>query len=48
MIKDILEHLIKIATGAPYSNDLLAARKEYQKHTGEIFEDDKSYESQMA
>jgi len=48
MIKDILENLIKIATDKPYCNDLLAARKEYQKHTGEIFEDDKSYESQMA
>ena len=48
MIKDSLEHLIKIATDDPSSNDLLAARKEYQKYAGEIFEDDKSYENQMA
>jgi hypothetical protein len=48
MIKDSLEHLIKIATDDPYSNDLLVARKEYQKYTGDIFEDDKSYENQMA
>jgi len=48
MIKDSLEHLIKIATDAPFSNDLLVVRKEYQKYTGDIFEDDKSYESQMA
>ena len=48
MIKDSLEHLIKIATAAPFSNDLLVARKEYQKYAGDIFEDDKSYESQMA
>ena len=48
MIKDSLEHLIKIATDAPFSNDLLVARKEYQKYAGDIFEDDKSYESQTA
>ena len=48
MIKDSLEHLIKIATSTPFSDDLLDARKEYQKYTGDIFEDDKSYESQMA
>ena len=48
MIKDSLEHLIKIATDAPFSNDLLVARKEYQKYAGDIFEDDKSYENQMA
>ena len=48
MIKDSLEHLIKIATDAPFLNNLLVARKEYQKYAGDIFEDDKSYESQMA
>ena len=36
MIKDSLEHLIKIATDAPFSNDLLVARKEYQKYIGDI------------
>ena len=30
MIKDSLEHLIKIVTDDPSSKDLLAARKEYQ------------------
>ncbi len=48
MIKDSLDYLIKIAIDHPYSNDLLLARKEYQKYTGEIFEDDKSYEDRMA
>ena len=48
MIKDSIEYLIKIATNPPYSNNLLAARQEYQKYAGEIFDDDKSYENQMA
>ena len=48
MIKDSIEYLIKIATNPPYSNNLLAARQEYQKYTGDIFDDDKSYENQMA
>ena len=48
MIKDSIEYLIKIATNPPYSNNLLAARQEYQKHAGGVFDDDKSYENQMA
>ena len=48
MTKDSLDYLIKIAIDHPYSKDLLLARKEYQKYTGEIFEDDKSYEDRMA
>ena len=48
MIKDNIDYLIKIATNPPYSDNLLTARKEYQSFTGDIFEDDKSYESQMA
>jgi len=48
MIKDSIEYLIKIATNPPYSNDLLAARQEYQKYAGGIFDDDKSYDNQMA
>ena len=48
MIKDTIEYLIKIATNPPYSNNLLAARHEYQKHAGDIFDDDKSYDNQMA
>ena len=48
MIKDSIDYLIKIATNPPYSNNLLAARQEYQKYAGGIFDDDKSYENQMA
>ena len=48
MIKDSIEYLIKTATNPPYSNNVLAARQEYQKYAGDIFEDDKSYENQMA
>jgi len=48
MINDSLEYLIKIATNPPYSNNLLAARQEYQKYAGDIFDDDKSYDNQMA
>ena len=36
MIKDSIEYLIKIATNPPYSNNLLAARQEYQKYAGGI------------
>ena len=48
MIKDSIEYLIKIATNPPYSNNLMVARQEYQKYAGSIFDDDKSYENQMA
>ena len=48
MIKDSIDYLIKIATNSPYSDNLLEARKEYQGFIGDIFEDDKSYENQMA
>ena len=48
MIKDSIEYLIKTATNPPYSNNLLAARQEYQKYAGGIFDDDKSYENQMS
>jgi hypothetical protein len=48
MIKDSLEYLIKAVTNAPYSNNLLAARQEYNKYAGDIFDDDKSYENRMS
>ena len=48
MLKDDLDQLINLATSTSYASDVLAARKEYQKYTGEVYEDDKSYESQMA
>ena len=47
MINDSFEYLIKIAINPPYSNNLLAARQEYQKYLGDIFDDDKSYVNQM-
>ena len=48
MIKDSIEYLIKIATNPPYSNNLLAARQGYKKYTVDVFDDEKSYENQMA
>ena len=48
MLKDDLDHLIQIATSDLYSSDVVVARKEYHKSAGEVYEDDKSYESQMA
>ena len=48
MLKDSIEYLIKIAINPPYSNNLLAARQEYRKYAGDVFDDDKSYENQMA
>ena len=48
MIKDILENLIKAVTNTPYSKNLLPARQKYNKHTGDIFDDDKSYENRMS
>ena len=48
MMKDKLERLIVMGTSDQYSNGIYEARKDYQKIAGEIYEDDKSYESQMA
>jgi hypothetical protein len=48
MIKDTLENLIKAVTNTPYSENLLAARQEYNKYIGDIFDDDKSYENRMS
>jgi len=48
MLKEILEQVIAMGTSTPYSENIYAARKEYQKLSGEIYEDDKSYESRMA
>ena len=48
MLKENLEQVIAMGTSTPYSENIYAARKEYQKLSGEIYEDDKSYESRMA
>ena len=48
MIKDSLENLIKAVTNTPYSENLLAARQKYNQYTGDIFDDDKSYENRMS
>ena len=48
MMKDNLERIIVMGTSDQYSNGINEARKDYQKIAGKIYEDDKSYESQMA
>ena len=48
MIKETLDNLIKIATSDLFSEDILEARNEYKINTGNVYEDDKSYESKMA
>ena len=48
MIKETLDNLIKIATSDLFSEDILEARNEYKIKTGNVYEDDKSYESKMA
>ncbi len=44
-MKEQYDALIESITRDRY--DILEARKEYQKHSGEIYEDDKSYEARM-
>ncbi|MCH8327707.1 MAG: hypothetical protein IID15_04180 [Candidatus Marinimicrobia bacterium] len=48
MLKDNLDQLIALATSDHYADGIYDARQEHQKLTGEIYEDDKSYESRMA
>jgi len=47
MIHEKLNQLIETITQNNSSQEILEAKKEYQKISGEIFEDDKSYESRM-
>ena len=47
MIKESLDTLIKIATNDLFSENILEARNEYKTNTGNVFEDDKTYESKM-
>lgn len=48
MLREILEQLFEFAAKAIPSDQILEAKKAYQKETGEIYEDDKSYNSRMA
>ena len=47
MIKESLDKLIKIATSDLFSEYILEARNEHKANTGNVFEDDKTYESKM-
>lgn len=46
-MKEKIDLLIQKITQAQDSEDILEARKEYQKLAGEIYEDDRSYEARM-
>jgi hypothetical protein len=48
MLREILEQLFEFAAKTFPSNQILEAKKAYQKETGEIYEDDNSYNSRMA
>lgn len=47
MIREKLNQLIETISQNNSSSEILDAKKEFQKISGEIFEDDKSYESRM-
>jgi hypothetical protein len=48
MLRETLEQLFEFAAKAIPSDQILEAKKAYQKETGEIYEDDNSYNSRMA
>ena len=48
MFKETLEQLFEFVAQHIPSEQIMMAKKEYQKTTGEIYEDDKSYNSRMA
>jgi hypothetical protein len=48
MLRETLEQLFELAAKAIPSDQILEAKKAYQKETGEIYEDDNSYNSRMA
>ena len=48
MIRDILDNLLAFAAKSIPPDQILETKKYYQKETGEIFEDDKSYNTRMA
>ena len=43
MLREILEQLFEFAAKNIPSDQILEAKKAYQKETGEIYEDDNSY-----
>ena len=47
MIRDEINQLLEEVTRDHLQDDLYQAKKDFQKISGEIFEDDKSYESRM-
>lgn len=47
MIRDKINQLIEEITREHQQDDIFQAKKNFQKMSGEIFEDDKSYESRM-
>jgi len=48
MLRDILDDHLEFAAKSIPSEQILEAKKYYQKETGEIFDDDKSYNVRMA
>ena len=48
MLRENLEQLFEFVAQHIPSEQIMMAKKEYQKTTGEIYEDDKSYNSRMA
>jgi len=48
MLRETLEQLFDFVAQHIPSEQIMMAKKEYQKTTGEIYEDDKSYNSRMA
>ena len=48
MFKETLEQLFEFVAQHIPSEQIMMAKKEYQKTTGEIYEDDKSYNTRMA
>jgi hypothetical protein len=48
MLSEILDQLFEFAAKTIPSDQILEAKKAYQKETGEIYEDDDSYNSRMA
>jgi hypothetical protein len=43
-----LEQLTSFATSAPFEPEVMAAKADYFSSTGEVFEDDRSFEARMA
>jgi hypothetical protein len=48
MLRELLDQLFEFAAKTIPSDQILEAKKAYQKETGEIYEDDNSYNSRMA